>query len=488
MGERDAMLEALDALRRHGDVTYGDVRFVEDRHEQIRVRDGRLEGLDAREGRGVGVRVIVDGAWGFASTPGTDTGRVVAAALRAREVAIASARAGGAKVRLDPIDAPEHGRYEGSVVRDPFAVPLDEKIDLLTRATEALRGRDAGPVRRTEARMGWTRQRKRLLTTEGTDVEQVFTFGGAGMNCVAIADDGRTQRRSYPTYMDGEAGQGGYERVERMHLVEAAERTRAEAIELLHAEPVSSGKRTVILESSQLALHIHESCGHPTELDRALGTEISLAGGSFLKPSMLGKFRYGSERVNLMADATCPGGLGTFGWDDEGTPAQRTPLVERGRFVGYLSSRETAARLGLRSSGAMRADGAGRIPLIRMVNVNLAPDPEGPTLEELIADTDDGILLATNKSWSIDDLRLNFQFGCEVAWEIKKGRRVRMLRDPVYTGITPEFWGRCDAVCGPSDWRLWGVLNCGKGEPMQVMPVGHGTAPARFRDVEMGHG
>jgi TldD protein len=237
-----------------------------------------------------------------------------------------------------------------------------------------------------------------------------------------------------------------------------------------------------------MALQVHESCGHPTELDRALGSEISLAGGSFLQPRHLHTLRYGSERVNLTADATVPGGLGTFGWDDEGTPARRVPLVERGLFVGYLSSRETAGALGLRPSGAMRASSAVRMPLVRMVNVNLDPDPSGPTLDELIADTDDGILVETNRSWSIDDLRLNFHFGCEIAWEVRRGRRVRLLRGPVYTGITPRFWGGLDAVCGPSEWRLYGVMNCGKGEPMQLLPVGHGASPARFRGVEVGHG
>jgi TldD protein len=487
MNERDLLRAALDELRHHADVEYAELRFVEEHTERLRVRDGRLESVDTGESRGVGVRVLAEGAWGFACIAGSDPARIREAARHARAVARASALAGGERVRLAPLEAPARGQYASVVERDPFAVPLDEKIELLSRATLAMLAGGA-PVRRAEARMGWTRQRKLLVTSEGTDVEQHFTYGGAGMNCVAVGVDGRTQRRSHPTFSDGEAGQGGYERVARIDLLGHAERVREEAIALLTAPPLEAGRKTLLLESSQLALQIHESCGHPTELDRALGTEISLAGGSFLQPTMRGTFRYGSPLVNLVADATTPGGLGTFGWDDEGTPAKRTPLVHEGIFVGYLSSRETAARLGTVSSGAMRADGWARSPLIRMVNVNLEPDPRGPTLDELIADTDDGVLLATNKSWSIDDLRLGFQFGCEIAWEIKKGRRVRMLRNPVYSGITPEFWGACDAVCGPSEWRLWGVLNCGKGEPMQMMAVGHGTAPARFRDVEVGNG
>lgn len=487
MDERAVLHQTLQEITRQFDVEYVELRYVESEFERLRVRDERLEGIDSGEQRGVGIRVLARGAWGFACAPGLEPARVQAAGRSALEVARASARVGVERVRLAPIEGPARGRYRTTVQRDPFAVPLGEKLALLSAATRALRDRN-GAIRRAEATMRWHRERKILVTSEGTEVEQCFTYGGAGMHCIAVGTDGRAQRRSYPTFMDGDVGQGGYERIERMDLIAHAEPTREEAIALLSAPPLEAGRRTVIVESSQLALQIHESCGHPTELDRALGTEISLAGGSFLQPSMLGSFRYGSTNVNLVADATSPGGLGTFGWDDEGVAASRTPLVQQGIFVGYLSSRETAARLGIRSSGAMRAEGFARVPLIRMVNVNLEPDPAGPTLEELIADTEDGILLCTNKSWSIDDLRLNFQFGCEIAWEIKHGRRTRMLSHPVYTGITPEFWTRCDAICGPSEWRLWGVLNCGKGEPMQLMAVGHGTAPARFRDVEVGHG
>jgi TldD protein len=305
------------------------------------------------------------------------------------------------------------------------------------------------------------------------------------MLAVAVGDDGRAQTRSYPSSHGGDTGQGGYERLAGLRLVEEAQRLREEAIELLSAPPLPSARRTIILDSSQVALQVHESCGHPTELDRALGTEISLAGGSFLQPSMLDRFRYGSKHVNLVADALAEGGLGTFGWDDEGVPAQTIDLVREGMFTGYLSSRETAGSIDRASSGSMRADGWNRLPLIRMVNVTLLPG-QGGTLEDLIADTDDGVLLEINRAWSIDDLRLHFQFGCELAREIKHGKRGKVFRNPIYQGVTPEFWRSCDAVCDERDFRLWGVVNCGKGDPIQVMQVGHGAAPARFRDVEVG--
>jgi TldD protein len=242
---------------------------------------------------------------------------------------------------------------------------------------------------------------------------------------------------------------------------------------------------TVILEGSQLALQVHESCGHPIELDRVFGTEAAFAGTSFLTPDKLGSFMYGSELVNLTMDATIPGGLGTFGWDDEGVPAQRAAAVEHGRFVGYLTDRESAARLGLpQSTGAARASGWNRIPLVRMTNVSL--EPGDSTLEEMIATTDDGIYMATNRSWSIDDRRLNFQFGTEMAWEIKNGKRGALLKNATYTGITPEFWRSCDAIGNRSEWVVWGTPNCGKGQPSQSMHTGHGAAPARFRNVRVG--
>jgi TldD protein len=369
------------------------------------------------------------------------------------------------------------------LARDPFAVPLADKIAAIEAPVRALLARGK-PVQSAEAWMEWTRLSKRLLSTEGTDVSQTFTYGACGMQVVAVDDAGNAQRRSYPTFQGTDGFQGGYERLDSLDLGGHTARIADEATALLSAPPCPAGTRDVLLESSQVALQVHESCGHPTELDRALGSEISLAGGSFLQPPMLGKLQYGSKLVTLVADSTSPGGLGTFGWDDEGVRAGKHPLVHEGLFVDYLSSRQTAGALGRASTGTMRAESWNRTPIIRMVNVSL--EPGAGTLEDLVADTKDGVFIECDKSWSIDDLRLNFQFSCELAWEIKNGKRTRMLRDPFYTGVTPEFWRSCDAICGPSEWRLWGITNCGKGDPMQTMHVGHGAAPARFRKVTVG--
>jgi TldD protein len=233
-----------------------------------------------------------------------------------------------------------------------------------------------------------------------------------------------------------------------------------------------------------MELQVHESVGHPIELDRVYGSEAAYAGTSFLKPTDLGSLRYGSDKMNVTADSTTPGGLGTFGFDDEGVPARREPIVVEGVLRNFLTSRETAERIGVGAGGSMRADGWNRMPLVRMTNLHLEPG-EG-SFEDLLADVDDGIYLETNKSWSIDDKRLNFQFGTQIAWEIKKGKLGRMLRDATYTGITPEFWGSLDAVAGQEEWKMQGLTNCGKGQPGQAAHVSHGASPARFRNVQVG--
>ena len=480
---RDAMKAALDVLRRERDVRYAEIRFVADTSERLVVRDGRPEQVSSARSRGVGVRVLCERTWGFACSAELTEGALVAAARRALAVARASAVAASTAV-VFPERAAAVGTYETQGVRDPFVVPLDEKLAVLDAPVRALLSRGA-PVRSAEAWMDWTRLEKHLLTTEGTDVSQSFVYGGCGMHVITVDASGDAQKRSYPTWQGGDGFQGGYERIAGLDLLGHVDSVRDEAIALLTAPPCPTGTRDLLLESSQVALQIHESCGHPTELDRALGHEISLAGGSFLQPSMLDTFTYGSKLVDLVADSTTPGGMGTFGWDDEGVAAGKHALVRGGVFVDYLSNRETAAALGRASTGTMRADGWNRTPLIRMVNVSL--EPRTGTLEDLVADTQDGVLVATDKSWSIDDLRKNFQFSCEIAWEIKRGKRTRVLKNPFYTGITPAFWGSCDAVCGPEEWRLWGIATCGKGDPMQLMQVGHGASPARFRRVAIGN-
>jgi TldD protein len=477
---RDLTDQALDTARSEG-ASYADARIVHRRSESLTVKTGRLEAAASGETEGIGIRVIVDGAWGFAATHRLAPSDVDAAAARAVRIARASATTLRRPIALDD-RPPAHGTYETPVGEDPFAVPLEEKVALLLAADAAMRG--AARLAFTESMYAAQRERKVFAATDGSYTDQTITHVGAAIEANAVEGDDH-QRRSYPD-AGGAWGAAGFEYVRGLDLIGHAAPMATQAEALLTAPHCPSGKTTIILDPSQLYLQIHESCGHPTELDRVFGTEASYAGTSFLTTDKLESgFRYGSDLVTIVADATVPGGLGTFGWDDEGVVAQSVPLVRNGIFSGYLSSRETAPRIGRRSGGAMRADGWNRIPLIRMTNVSLMPVP-GMSLDDIVADTDDGLYLASNRSWSIDDRRLNFQFATEIAWEVKAGKLGRMLRNPTYAGITYEFWRSCDAVGDDRSWRMLGTPNCGKGEPGQVGHVGHGVSGARFRDVEVG--
>ncbi len=470
---------ALNLAQAKG-ASYADVRLVTAETQSIAVKNGIVEAISLDTSQGFGVRVIVDGAWGFASSARLDRDQVDEVTALAIEIARASGLVSGGLINLGPPEV-NVGSYRTPVEVDPFEVSLDRKIDLLLRCDKAMRR--AKGVAVAEGNMLFFRENQVFASTEGSLIEQQIVETGVGLVATAVSAD-EVQRRSYPNSFGRHQGTGGFEFIDRYDVLGKAERLGEEAVALLSARQCPSGVTTLILGPTQLALQVHESCGHPTELDRALGTEASYAGTSFLTPDKLGTFRYGSEIVNITADATLPGGLGTFGYDDEGVPAQRTYLVKDGIFVGYLTSRETASHLGQHSNGTMRADGWGSIPLIRMTNINLEPGEWD--LDDLLADTDDGIYMEMNKSWSIDDKRLNFQFGTEIAYEIKNGQRGDLLKNATYAGMTPQFWGSCDAICNQGYWDVWGTPNCGKGQPSQVAHVGHGTSLARFRDVQVG--
>jgi len=467
--------------------TYADVRLVRRETQDITVKNGVVQRLALNETQGFGVRVIADGAWGFASSHDLDPDEIDRVTAQAVEIARASALTKAEDVDLGPREV-HTGHYRTPVEIDPFQVPLERKIELLLEAERQARGVPGVAV--ATSSLAFWRENKTFASSEGSYIEQEIVESGGGVSAIAVAE-GEMQRRSYPNSFGGDQATAGFEFVERNDLVGNAQRVGEEAVALLGAPQCPSAVTTLILDGSQLALQIHESCGHPIELDRVFGTEAAYAGTSFLTPDKYGSFRYGSDLVHITADSITPGGLGTFGYDDEGVPAGQVDIVRDGMFVGYLTSRETAQRLRRihpdapeRSNGAMRADGWNRIPLIRMTNVSLQPGTW--TLEDLIADTDDGIYMVTNKSWSIDDKRLNFQFGTELAYEIRNGKLGQMLKNATYTGITPQFWRSCDAICDAGHWRVWGTPNCGKGQPGQVAHTGHGAAPARFRNVQVG--
>lgn len=480
-GSMDSLvLHALDAAQKAG-ADYADVRLIEENYEYIQTKDLLVSGFNKGVSRGIGIRVLKNGGWGFSATQKISKTEIDKAAKRAVDLASASASCMRKPITL--ADEPKYNAVWASPhLIDPFSISSEEKFEVLfssARTMLSVKG-----VALAQGRLAFVREKKIFASTSGTYLEQTFVRSGCCIEAFATSENER-QRRSYPKHV-GQFELAGWEMVMGWDLPGNAQRVAEEAVALLSAPQCPSGKLDLLLGASQLGLQIHESCGHPTELDRALGHEINFAGASFLTPEKLNTLKYGSPIVNLVADATAPGALGSFGFDDEGVAAQRVFLVKDGMFTGYLSSRDTAQSIGLdRSGGAMRADSWTHAPIIRMTNISLVPGNAG-TLEDLIADTDDGILMETNQSWSIDQMRYNFQFSTEIAWEIKKGKRGRIFKNPSYSGITPEFWNSCDAICGADDYVEWGEPNCGKGQPCQMMWTGHGASPARFRNVQVG--
>jgi TldD protein len=476
---RDLLADLMDAAAGRAD--YADVRHVSSLAESIATRNGHIDEVRRDGEEGFGVRVRIGGAWGFAAARGSERAAAEKALERAVAVAEAQPRVPGA-APLAP-EEPAQGSWATAVEIDPFDVPLEDKLQLMLAADAGMCGDPR--VTLTVAQFSAYRQDKLFASSEGALCEQRVVECGGGIAATATSEDD-AQVRSYPGSHREHVAQAGWEHFDGLGLVENAARVGEEAVALLSAPQCPARTTTLVLDGEQTALQVHESVGHALELDRVLGREASYAGTSFVQVADLGALKYGSEHMNVAADATSVGGLGSFGWDDEGVAGHAFPLVSGGVLRGFLSSREAAAEIGLdRSGGCMRADGFARQPIIRMTNVNLLPGEAG-TLDDLIADTDSGVYMETNRSWSIDNRRLHFQFATEAAWEIRDGERKRLLRNPSYAGITPEFWNRLDAVCSESEWRLWGLLNCGKGEPGQAMHVSHGAAPARFRDVQVG--
>jgi TldD protein len=473
------LLDAAVSAAAGGGASYADVRLSETQELRLyavsdRAPDERTEGS-----LGLGVRVLVDGVWGFASRPLRDAADAVAAARDALANARAAAVGSRERVTLPP-RAAECGFYQTIAAVDPFAVgaAVRERVvdGALTAATAA-----AG-VARAQAGVNAKRSHRYFASTEGSWQEQHFVESG-GMVLAMAADEAIVQRRSYPNSFHGNTAAAGWEYVEGLGLAEQAARVGAEAVQLLTAPVADSGTADIVIGPAQLALQIHESTGHALELDRILGDEANFAGRSFIGPDAAGRLQYGSAAVNVVADATVPGTRGSFMFDDEGTRTRRTMLVTEGVITNFLSSRDSAARIGAESTAAARSDGWGFLPLCFATNVFLEAGT-GST-DELLERLGSGYYLDDNRSWSIDSQRLNFQFGTEAAWEVRNGKRTRLVRDFSYGGITPQFWGSLEAAAGPAEFRSFG-MPCGKGEPKQWGFLSHGAAPALFRGVRIG--
>ena len=475
----DKVLEV--ALEKLKEVDYGEVRFVRITRQSINLENGIISSIDEDVEEGVGIRAVYKGCVGFASTSSTFIDDIVKAAERAVEFAKASYRISQKEYPF--LSEGKHiGEYVTQIQKDPFSIPIEEKINLLVKTDEVLSKNKFAVSRK--AFLNFFKTEKYFLNTEGSRIKQTIYESGGGYE-IWVMVDGNLQARSYPASHGGNHLQGGYEIVEEMDFIGNAERIGEEAVMFAKAQKISEMETTLVVGSHQMALQIHESVGHPLELDRVIGYEASYAGTSFATIDQLGKLKYGSRLMNIVADAKTPKGLGTFGWDDEGVPAQRIDLIREGILVGYLSSRDSAWAIGLnRAGGTARASSYNRMPMVRMTNINLLPDKG--TFDELISEIKDGIFVDYNRSWSIDQRRLNFQFSTEVAYRIRNGKLAEPLRNVVYYGITPEFWNSLVAVGGEEEWKLWGLLNCGKGEPGQTMHTGHGSSPAVFVKVKVG--
>jgi TldD protein len=472
---------ALNTATQRG-ASYADLRIVDDRQRSLATKNGKVGHAASGESLGIGVRVLVDESWGFAATDDLSRGAVERTAAKAVEIARASALVKESPIRLAPEPAVKI-EWATPCRIDPFTTSVEQNLDLLTRIDHELL--KVKGVTLVESNLHFGRYEQWFYSSEGSDIHQTRYMTGAGFAAISFAGT-EIQKRSYPNSFGGQYQCKGYELIDELKLVENARRIGEEAVALHKADQCPQGNMDLVLDSSQLGLQIHESIGHPIELDRVLGMEANFAGTSFLTLEKLRTLRYGSDVVNVVADATEQHGpgLGTFAYDDEGVAAQCTPIISNGLFTGYISSRETAETIGEhRSNGCMRAEGWNRIPLIRMTNISILPGEKPLSFEQLVAGTDHGIFMQTNRSWSIDDKRYNFQFGTEIAWEIKGGKLGRMLKNPSYSGITTEFWNSMEAICSRDEWTLWGTPNCGKGQPMQTMGTGHGASPARFKNV-----
>ena len=455
---------------------YGDIRIQDSQTEQIEGEDRRIASIRDTRDIGFGVRVLYHGAWGFAASSIPSLEEVPRVADLAVEIAKGSASVALEKVRLAP--EPVHRDCVVTPCRiDPFTVPLEKKTDLLLNTMETLHRQSA--IARSSASLWARRDRKLFVSTEGSHLEFDLLAGQGDCTATALYE-GRFASRSFNTPHLRQ----GYELIEDADLQREASRVAAQAVEKVKAPVVDAGQYDLVLDPEHLSLTIHESCGHPSELDRALGYEANYAGTSFLTPEKLGIFRYGSPDVSLVADNTEPDTLAATGYDDDGVSCQKWDVIRDGIFVGYCTNREVAPKIGAtRSRGSNRADGWGSVPIVRIANIGL--EPGSATVDQLIADVKRGIYIEGHGSYSIDQRRYNFQFGGDAFWLIEHGRRTYMLRDVIYHGITPEFWNSCDGVADRSARRRYGFITCGKGQPGQSGWMTHAASTARFRQVQV---
>jgi TldD protein len=479
----DLAMEALNAAKSAG-ASYADVRIGRYRRQSINTREHQITGVSDSESYGIGIRTIVGGAWGFAATATMTPTGVQKAAQEAARLSHAAKSLQRKPVELAPV-APVKGTWRTPVTRDPLDVPIEDKVALLLAANEA--ALKVPKVRFATSGMQLLREEKTLATSEGTLVTQTFVRVGPAFTATAIAEG------DFQSYTEELAPRGsGWEYIESLNMPGNAERWASLAAEKLTARSVDVGRYDLILDPTNLWLTIHESIGHATELDRAMGYEANFAGTSFVAPpeKMLGKLRYGRELMNIQADRTQENSLSRTAWDDEGVPADKWLLIEKGIFRDYQTTREQAAWISKltgvkRSHGCSFADSWSSVQFQRMPNVSLLPGSKDIGLDDIIAATDRGIVVKNRGSWSIDHQRFNFQFSGQVFYEVKNGKITGMLKDVAYQARTPDFWNSMDMIGGPKSYWLGGSFGDGKGEPAQSNSISHGCVPARFLQVNI---
>jgi TldD protein len=477
---RDYTDVALNVAEMAG-AEFADIRIVNELQSAVYVERMSLKFIDERERSGYGVRVLIGGAWGFASGTVLTKDEVGKTARRAVEIARASGIVRNNSGIVLTREKPEEGIFKEPCDEDPFRVTFRERGELLLEASRRMLG--VSGIVATYGFLQFIRLHRIIANSDGSYLDMTNFFANPALKAVAVMGD-ESQERSY----QGGAAQGGYEFIRKVDLLGNAERWAKEAVEKCRAEESPSGVMDLVLDPMNLALTMHESVGHPTELDRILGWEANMAGRSFIKPVDIGRLRYGSELVNFTVDNTLEGGLGSWFYDDDGVRMKKFPLIKDGILVDVLTSRETAPLIDREhSGGCCRADAFNHFPITRIPNLYMGPGiDEGVTPEDLIAGVEKGVLIEGMGSFSIDQMRNNFQFGGDMFWLIEKGRKTKPLKKVTYRSDTRRFWGSCDGIAGRRFWRSHGVMNCGKGEPLQVMYMTHGASWARFRNISVG--
>lgn len=465
----------------HKGIDYGDARVEYTDLENLTFRKQRLAEAELQASQGVGIRVLVKGCWGFASCSGFDSDLVEKTVDRAVSVARAGASVIQGSVRLSE-EIPAVGHYDGPCEKNPFEIPRSEKLDLLARAADIMH--TSPLISMSWSNLRFERKRSAFSSTEGTLVSSDLCFSMPLIMAYAVHNDDMQSRG----FQEG-ARIAGWEWIEQADMISWAEKSREEAIMKVKAPEGPSGVMDLVMDGTHLSLTMHESVGHPTESDRVLGWEASMAGRTFLNIDDQEKLKYGSEIVNFIADNTMPYGVASWGWDDDGVPGQKWYTVKDGIFQQFGSVRETALLVNRKHSrGCCRAMSFSSFPINRQPNFYLEPGKEQITPDDLISEVDKGVYIEGRGSFSIDQRRVNFQFGGDMFWEIRNGKKVQPLKKVIYRSKTRDFWGSCDGISDDRFFKTMGLLTCGKGEPMQAARMTHGASTSRFRNIEVGRG